>query len=65
MNSIRNKAKSAKRNQKSEFTTKRGAPDDTADIIMDYDRNSLCSIFEAVDRYRFIKKYGSLPTTVK
>ena len=38
---------------------------DTADIIMDYDRNSLCSIFEAVDRYRFIKKYGSLPTTVK
>ena len=39
---------------------------DTADIIMEYDRNSLCSIFEAVDRYRFIKKYGRLPVpTVK
>ena len=33
----------------------------TADrLLVEYDRNSLCSIFEAVDKYRKIRKFGRL-----
>ena len=34
----------------------------TDDVPIEYDKTSLCSIFEAIDRYRFFKKYGRYPT---
>ena len=40
--------------------------DTACDVRLEYDRKSLCSIFDAVERYRFFKKYGCfLTTTVK
>ena len=36
---------------------------DSTCVRFEYDRKSLCSIFDAVDRYRFYKKYGSFRTT--